>query len=498
MTIPASQYASVQPNALAGGGAGLDLIGLMLTTNQRVPIGSVPSFPTAAGVSAYFGPSSAEYAASQVYFAGFINANKQPGALLLAQYPETAVAGYLRGGSLASMTLAQLQALSGTLTIDFAGVSNTSTNISLAAATSFSNAATIIEAAFTSPSFGTTFDSIASAFVFTSTASGATETITYATGTLSAGLLLTQATGAVLSQGAAAATPSAFMTGIINQTTNWATFKTLFDPDNGTGNTQKQAFAAWNTLQNNRYLYVAWDTDVTVTAGTSTTCLGAILKGNDNSGTALITEPSETGIASFVMGAIASIDFTETNGRSTLAYKSQSGIIPSVTDPTSAANATGNGYNYYGAVATANQQFQFFYPGSVTGQFLFIDSYVNQIWLNNQFQLALIELLTQMKSIPYDPVGYGLIESALADPIAQGLNFGMYAPNVTLSATQIAEVNYAAGANIAPTLQNIGSYLQVLPASAQVRANRGTPPCTFWYNDGGSIQQINLASVAIL
>jgi hypothetical protein len=498
-TIPASQIASVQPNVLSAGGTAIDLNGLMLTTNTRVPIGSVLSFPTAAAVSTYFGASSAEAAAAAIYFAGFNGSNKTPGALLFAQYPEAAVAGYLRGGNISGLSLTGLQALTGVLSLTVAGTLETSGTINLSAATSFSNAATLIQAAFTTPPFTVTYDSVSGAFVFTTNSTGASETITFASGTLSAGLLLTQATGAVTSQGAAAATPSAFMTSVVNQTQAWATFKTMFDPDNGTGNANKLLFAEWTSQQNNRYAYICWDTDTTVTTQSpASTSLGQLLKAGSYSGIALITEPSETGIASFVQGAIASIDFTQQQGRITLAFKSGSGLTASVTDPTSATNALANGYNFYGTYGTGSQEFTFFYNGQISGPYAWIDSFVNQIWMTNGLQVDLMTLFTNAKSIPYNTAGYTMIESTLAgSTIAKALNFGAIQPNVSLSALQASEVNTAAGANISNTLQTRGWYLQVLQASASARAARTTPPCTFWYMDGGSVQQINLASVEI-
>ena len=82
------------------------------------------------------------------------------------------------------------------------------------------------------------------------------------------------------------------------------------------------------------------------------------------------------------------------------------------------------------------------------------------------------------------------------DPIQAGLNFGAFGPG-TISNAQAAEVNGAAGANIAPTLQAQGWYLQIKDASSSVRAARGSPPSTFWYLDRGSVQAINLGSVAL-
>lgn len=495
-TIPASQIVTVNPEVISAGGNPLVLNGLMLTTGTRVPIGSILSFPTAAAVTAYFGGNSAEASVANIYFLGFDNSNIKPGSILFAQYNEAAVSGYLRGGSLATLTLTQLQALSGTLTITFAGSALTSTTISLAAATSFSNAATIIHAAFTTPSFSVTYDSIASAFVFTSTATGALETITYATGTLAADLALTQATGAVLSQGAAATTPTALMNSIAAQNQNWATFMTVQNPD-VSGNTLKLEFAAWANAQNDRYMYVCWDTDITPTQSTTaTTSLGYILTTTNSSGTVPIYGPDNTK-AAFICGATASIDFTETNGRITFAFKSQSGLTADVTDPTIASNLIANGYNFYGSYATANQGFNFFYPGSVTGIFKWADSFINQIWLNNAFQLALMTMLTQNKSVPYDNLGYGLQRAALLDPINAAGVFGVYGPGIPLSALQAAEVNAAAGVAIDKNLSAQGYYLQILPATAQTRGLRASNPITFWYLDVGSVQKISMSSVEI-
>lgn len=495
-TIPASQIVQVVPGVISAGGNALVLQGLLLTNSPRPPIGAVLAFASAAAVSSYFGPSSTEATMAAVYFAGFDNSNVKPGSVLFAQYPAVAVPAYLRGGNVSGLSLTQLQAMTGVLTVTSNGTPLTSGTINLAGAASFSAAAALIQAGFTSPPFSVSYDSVAGAFVFTNTLTGATSAQAFATGTLSAGLMLTSASGAVLSQGAAAATPAAFMAGIVAITDNWATFTTLFNPD-ATGNTNKQAFAAWNATQGNSYAYAAWDTDITPTASNAaTTSLGYLLGQSNTSGTVPIYAPDATK-AVFFCGAVASLDFTQHNGRATFAFKSQSGQSADVTNQTVYTNLLANGYNSYSAFATANQQFTFFGPGSVTGQFKWADSYINQIWLNNAFQLALMMLLTQVKSVPYNAAGYALIEAALMDPINQGLNFGAFRAGVPLSALQAAEVNSAAGLAIDGVLSSRGWYLQILPASAQVRGARQSPPMTFWYMDGGSVQAISLASLEV-
>ena len=550
------------------------MLGMGLTQSTRVPIGSVLSFPTAVAVAAFFGPSSNEAAQAAVYFNGYANSTKKPAAMLIAQYPATAVAAYLQSGRVSGMTLAAIQALSGSLNVVIDGYTHSAASVSLSGATSFSAAAALLQGALnaaeptaatftgaiagntltvsavasgtlsigqtivgagvaagtiisslgtgtglagtyilsgsqtvasesmtsTATAFNVTYDSVSGSFIFASGVTGAASLAGYATGTIAAPLLLTQATGAILSQGAAATTPAAFMASVVAVTQNWATFWTMFDPDNGSGNVQKLAFAAWtNSVQNNNYAYVAWDTDITPTQSTAASqSLGYLIGQSGYNGTIVVYEPSELYHAAFVCGTVASIDFSATNGRTTLAYCSQAGLLAAVSNQTIAQNLEANGYNYVGAVATANQGFVFFYPGQVSGQFKWADSYINQIWLNNGLQLAILILMTQIKSMPYNKVGYALLEAACLDPINAGLNFGAFRAGVTLSQAQIANVNNAAGLNIAPTLSARGWYLLIQDASSQVRAARGSPPCIFWYVDGQSIQQVTLASIDVM
>src|SRR6201995_2782786 len=472
-SIPASFLVQVIPGVVSAGGAALNLNGALLTTSTRAPIGTILQFPSLAAVQSYFGASSTEAAGAAIYFAGFDNSTAKPGNVLIAQYNTANVGAYLRGASVASLTLSQLQALNGTLIVTSNGTGFTSATINLSSATSFSNAATLIQAAFTSPSFTVSYDSVSGAFVFTSTTTGGSSTLTYATGTLADPLNLRQADGAVLSQGAVAATPNTFMTAFANSIQNWATFTTLFDPDGGSGNTQKQAFAAWNNTQGNRFMYVAWDTDQSPTTTVpATTSLGYLLAQNSTSGTMCVYDVDYT-TAVFICGMVASINFNQPNGRITLAYKGQSGLAYKVSDATTASNLIANGYNFYGAYATANQAFQFLQPGSVSGKFLWADAYVNQIWLNAAFQLAFMELLANINAVGYEPVGYALLREAASDPISNGLSFGAFAAGVNLSNAQRAEINAAVGGiDAATTIENTGSYLFIQPATAQIRAGR--------------------------
>jgi hypothetical protein len=145
-TIPASQIVSVIPSVLTAGGSGLQGIGLMIDTNPRIPVGTVASFSSAQAVSSYFGPASTEANLASTYFSGFSNATILPSNLLMATYPAAGLPAFLRGGSLASMTLAQLQAVNGNVSVVIDGFSHSGT-VNLSSASSFSAAAALIQTA---------------------------------------------------------------------------------------------------------------------------------------------------------------------------------------------------------------------------------------------------------------------------------------------------------------------------------------------------------------
>jgi hypothetical protein len=563
-SIPASAIVSVTPGVISAGGTGLDLCGLFLTSNTRVPIGDVALFTSADAVATYFGASSTEANLATTYFAGSDNSPIKPGHILFTQYPTAAVPAYLRGGDVSAMSLATLKAITGTIIVTVNGVEVTSATLDLTSAVSFSTAAALIttalahnDAVFTAAIAGTTmtvsavasgtlavgqvvaasgvtagtvitalgtgtggtgtytvsptqtvasrsmtagalvatYDSTAGAFVLTGGTPGATGTISIGSGTAATALKLTAETAAETSQGAAAGVPDTAMDAVIANTQNFATFATTFEPSTD----DCVAFAEWTNSRNSRFAYVLWDTDAAPTTTNDTTSAGYRIRAAEYGSTVLVYAPvNGATLAAFVMGAVASIDFTRVNGRTNLAFRSAAGITADVTSEIVASNLIANGYNFYGAYATAADGFVIFYPGSVTGDFLWLDTLINEIWMTNAFQLSLMTMLTAFPSIPYNTQGYGMIEQSLLDPIYAAVNFGAVRAGVTLSQQQKSQINSAAGnADAAATVETVGWYLQVQPASPQVRAARGSPPITFWYTDGQSIQKIALNSLEV-
>lgn len=569
-SIPASRFSRITPSVLGAGGNPLSLNSVFVTQDSSIPSGTVQAFPDVASVRAWFGANSVEALLAGVYFAGFNGADTLPSTLYFAQYNPADVGGYLRGGSFLGVALAVLQALAGVLTASIDGRVVTSANINLAGATSFTNAAALIQAglqsvgsifsgtgtlvnaspnvtiatvvggtvhigdpivgvsipvgatilsqtsgtpggvgvyvmsanalatvaapeAMTITSAATcTYNAQLGEFVITSPTTGAASAVGFATGSLSAGLKLTSVTGAVLSPGAVAAVPATFMDHVTNVTQNWVKFMTMFEPILSV----KLAFATWVNTSNQpeRYEYVCWDSDASVLAGPAAGSFGVLTAAFNG----VVPIYDTTGvIAAFDCAITGSTDMTQPNGRVNYGYRSSPAVTPNIVDLTSFNNLVANGYNCYANVATANDSFQFYQPGQISGAWNFEDSFVNQIYLNSQFQLANITLMSNIKRIPYNAAGKALVRQTAMDPINEGLNNGTITPGVTLSAQQAQEVNNDAGVKIDATLSQVGWYLQIRDATPQVRAARGSFPMKFWYMDGESVQQIDMASINV-
>jgi hypothetical protein len=444
-----------------------------------------------------------------VYFNGCTSSTIKPTALLMARYVTAGgsvgstylgSAAWLRG---AAVTLAAVQGVtSGTIALTINGLLCTSSALNLSSASSLSNAASLIQTAFSSAfigaALGTTvsWNGLAGGFVIQSAANVTITTcagtsITAATGTPAAVLGLTAAQ-ATISAGSAVSVPGTFMSALILQTTNWAGFSTCFEPSA----TDKALFSAWNSGTGGQFAYVPYDSDTTiVSTNASTTCISRVASLNNYGGTCAVYQ--DPNAAAFVLGWIASINFNAVAGSSAIAYKSGTGITPSITDPTSFANAIANETNFYGQWATANSTFTLFYNGNISGPFNWIDSYVNAIWLNSALQLALINTFQVMNTIPYTNAGYATIRAACKSTLDLALANGVIDRGVALTSTQANAVDTASGLIIDPVLATTGYYLLVLPATGTQRANRTSPPCTLWYMDGGSVNQLNLASIDV-
>ena len=449
---------------------------------------------------------SLEYNMAQIYFNGYTLATLKPTALWFSRYAQTALGGFMRGTSIpATTTLAALQAITtGTLTMTLNGAAVSVATVNLSTATSISNAGSVLAAQLITggaPAGTTcTFNSLFNAFTITSgtTGSGA---VTVCGGTSAAVVAMGLGVGGTISLGTASAmAPATAMAALDLYTQNWAAFTTAFEPIIS----DKMAFASWNSSTGGQFVYAPYDSDSTITSSNaSTSCISYWARTNSYAGCFPVYANANGGpdAAAFALGFIASINWNAKNGRAAIQAKQGTGISATITDPTSYANAIANFTNFYGAFATANSTFNIFTNGWISGSYGWLDSYVSAIWLNAAIQLAEVNNMLLQQSIPYNQAGYAIIDSAVTtgvgSPVQMALKNGVINPGVTLSAAQISAVNAAAGITIDPTLNTRGWYFQVQNATPTMRANRTSPVTTLWYMDGGSVNQMTIASVNI-
>ncbi|WP_054623159.1 DUF3383 domain-containing protein [Cronobacter sakazakii] len=491
MAIPLRKDIQINPGVLPAGGSALDLNGLILTDSAYAPVGSVITFTNKEDVADYFGSASAEFSMAEVYFQGYDNSTKTPGALLFARFNPEAAAAWLRSGSMAAVTLDQLKLLSGVLTLTVDGTAVTSASIDLSTATSFAMAADLIETGIGS-SVTVEYDTTQKRFIITSASDGAASTITYATGTLSAGLKLTASTGAQLSQGADAAVVTSAMQSVLDSSQNWAVFTTSFTP------TEQEAldFSAWVNGQNYRFGYVPFTLEESALVSGSTDTLAYKIISTYDYSNVVPVFGDQTHAAS-VIGYAASLDFDRQEGRVPFKFRSLGGLLPEVTTSANYDALIANGYNFYGAYTANNYDTRYWADGTITGDFKWFDSFCFQIWLNANLMQDAIELFKSNRSLPYNTRGDAAIEASFADTIEQGKTYGGIRTGIDLSASQIDEIKNAVGVDVAASIVSKGWYLYIPKATEQQRAARIRPGCSFYYTDGGSVQKITLASIMV-
>jgi len=494
-TIPASYIVAINPRLIPAGGTDLEFNGLFLTENALIPTDApLMAFTSADTVAAFFGETSPEYSAAALYFLGYNNSFAKPRRLMFGRRISSAAGAWIRGAKF-NGTLADIQAItSGALTITINETEIALTSVDLSSATSFSDAASTIETALDSDLAGVTvtYSSLTGAFQINSPSTGATETITYATGTLAELLNLTETAGAVLSQGSDALTQSANLNAIKAQSQNWVTFTTLYTASDA----EHLGLAQWANNQGIDYMYVGWTNDARLLIQGGTSDIASQIEAAEYGATALVYD--NVNVAAFVMACAASIAWERYQGTINFAFKHIDGLAATVTDETTAALLDAHNVAYVGKFATRNDDFTFLYPAAMFGKFGFIDTFVNTVWLKNVMQVSVMNGLTNNGRVPYNDRGYALIRAWLQDPVNRAVNNGCIDPGVTLSESQKTQIFNETGKDLTTELWTKGYAILVEDAGAAVRVGRNSPNISVYYTYGGSVNRIEVASTAVL
>lgn len=498
MAIPASQIVNVIPRLIAAGGTDLSINGLFLSHSDRIPLSDlVVKFAGPDDVGAYFGTDSEEYSAAVKYFLGYDNSFTKPRELMIARRVDTDVAANVIGSKI-STTLADFKLISdGAFAITIDGEEINVSGVNLASATSLSAVGSVVASAISSDLAGVTveYSSLTGGFIVTSPTTGDDSTITAmgtgASGTdLSTLMGLSVASGAVVSQGKSAMSVADNFAEIRNVTDNWVTFTTLW----AASEAEAVALADWANGRGVDYLYVCHSTDPKLLNASASDSIAESLK--DYGATTCIYGGVEAAV--FIMAIAASIDWGRVQGAISFAHKQQSGLTPTVEALADAAAIESHDVNFYGRYATRNDEFLRLFPGKIFGEYGFIDTYVNAIWLKNVIQVSVMSGLGAVGRVPYTDAGYALIRAWIADPINRALRNGVIDPGVTLSESQKAQILRETGSDLSSELFTNGYALIIDDAGASVRVNRDSPTVNLYYTYGGSVNRVVISSTAVL
>ena len=494
MSINANRLVSITPRVISGGSADLETNGLIITSNTGISADTPAiSFSTAKEVGAYFGYESNEYKVAAQYFTGVNNQTKTIKTVWFGRDLTAVGSAWIKGGL--SPDLATLKAITdGAFNISLNGSDVTITGVDLSACTSLSAVATVIEGKFTNASV--TYDTVQSKFVITSTVTGASSTIGYgsapASGTdLSAVLGLTQALGAVLSQGNDALTVAENMERITTVTRNFVGFTTL----TAVAESVAVQYAAWADIDDD-YVYFYHSNDSTLLSkATNTTSVPVALKAYNT--TACVF--GDVYDAVFMLAIGASIKWDSANALKTWFAKSASGLNAKVLSDTEAEALESIRCNYVGQFATRNAEFTLLNRGCLSGtQYGFIDVLYGAIWLRARLQRGLMDCFAGSNRIPYNKNGYGILATFIAEAVQEALGNGVIDIGLTISDSERITIMNEINEDISVELLNNGYWYKIDDPTANARADRQSPVMAMYYTYAGSVQQIEFPLTTVL
>lgn len=499
MSINAGYLVAITPRTISAGASDLETNGMLLTKSTLLPSGTpAMAFASAAAVAAFFGDASDEAVFAQQYFTGLTNQQKAPTSLVIGRRIDEDAPAWIRGGAVSADLAAFKAVTDGAMKITIDGAEKTATAVDLSSATSLSEVIQTIATALTGCTGS--YDSTMNTFTLTSSTDGASSTVSYASagddGTdLSAMLCMTQAEGAVLSQGVDAMTEAATLNAICAVTANWSQFTTLWEV---TEQAEAEAYSAWADIDDD-FVYVFWSSDQNMTSAlTQDSTIAKALK--DKYNCTFMIYSFDYATAAFAIAYPATIKWDATQGMKVIFGKSASGISPTVTDEQVATALDDLGVSYVGQFATRNDEFTIANRGELTGSMYgFYDTLIGSIWIRSKLQTSIVNGLATVNRAPYNSVGYTMLKSWCLDPITLAKIVGAMDEGISLSESQKSQILQETGNSEATgELQSKGWFLLVLDPGAAVRARRGSPISSLYYSYGGSIQKVDLPVTAVI
>lgn len=379
------------------------------------------------GIAADFGTSAPEYKAAALYF----GQTPQPTTCYVGKWAKSATAGLLRGAILttAQQALANFTAVSnGGMKISVDGVLKTVTALNLSAVTNLNGAAAALEAALTGCTV--TWDAYNGRFIVTSTTTGATSTVEFATAPdsgvdVSSLFGLKAADGGYVVDGVAAESSLAAVQTIAGMSNAW--YGLMFAASAALTDDEVIAVAGFIEAAGVSRVYGHTTQATNVLDSVVTTDIASNLKALGYKRTFVQYSGNSPYAAASIFGRAFTVDFQGSNTTITLKFKQQPGISPELLTESQAAALLAKNCNVF---VQYNNDTAILQEGVMSNGYFF-DEVHGTDWLQNDVQTDIYNLLyTSTTKIPQTDAGINRIVSRISKRLAQAVTNGLVAPGV--------------------------------------------------------------------
>ena len=426
MSLPVSNLVRVSIN-LSPLAAAKRSFGVLMIAGDSNVISGLERFriyTTIDAVAADFGTSAPEYKAAALYF----GQTPKPKTLMIGRWLRTATAGFNDGGILSPSEQSMSNFTSITnggfhITID--GVVKSLTGLDFSGETNLNGVATVISGALT----GGVCTWNGSQFIVTSSTTGTSSTVSYATapasGTdISALLKLSSTTAIALVNGYASETPVQCAAVLANMSALW--YGLMFQASVQPTINQALDVAAFIEALDLTRIFGSTITDTGVLSALVTNDLASELKAGGYKQSFCQYSQNPYAVAS-MFGRAFSVDFNANRSTITLMYKQEPGVNAEDLTQTQAATLKDKRCNVFVQYVNNTSIIQY---GVMSGPAYF-DEIHGLDWFQDAVQNACYNTLYQSPTkIPQTDAGVNQLSNAIAQACDEAVNNGLVAPGV--------------------------------------------------------------------
>jgi hypothetical protein len=396
---------------------------LVIDTQERFRL-----YTSLSAIAADLGSAAPEYLAAQTYF----GQSPQPAQCYVGRWARTAASGLLRGAvlSTAQQALSNFTAITnGGLSVTVDSVPHALTALNFTAATNLNAVASTVQAAL-SGSATVAWDANNQRFTVTSSTTGITSAVTFATapvsGTdISALLGLTVAAGGYTTPGIAAESLLAAVTVLEGMSNDWYGLQVASSV--APSHSDYMAVASFIEASKPSRIFGVSTQEAASLDATQTTDLASVLQGLTVMRTFIQYSSSNPQVSASIFGRAFTVDFNGNNTTLTVKFQQEPGVTPEALTETQAAALKAKNCNVF---VKYNNGTAIVQEGKMCNGFFF-DEVHNCDWLQNDLQTNVWNFVLQRKTkVPQTDAGVNSILTVLEGRFDQAVKNGMIAPGV--------------------------------------------------------------------